>query len=505
MEDSAKIEVLGNLTNASLTNMLRGAIILPGSEEYEQANSSYFSAFENELKPWCIAQPRDVMQVQSLILTLRPYLLSGLCQVAIRGAGHTPFAGSANINNGVTIDLRRLKGITLNEDKSVVEIGVGENWASVYAELEKHGLTTPGGRVGRVGVAGFILGGGLSVFSTRTGFACDSVTEFEIVLASGEVTHANDHENPDLFWALKGGLNNFGIVTSFKMKTIKSGKIWGGVTYYAAGTFSQLIEKTYDFVENETDYDTHIMCSVGYGFGHQAVSCVMYHTQGKEHPPSLQRFTSIEPQIEQMCSMRTSTHLEFSEELSKFSSNGMRFVVINPFYNLRALVLTLSLSSQYWVSITIKPDISLMNIFHDKWQETLAQIKDADGFIFSFGFHPLTKALLENSEKAGGNAAAIPPSDGPLFVLLINPIWTLPDDDQRIFRAVGELVTDLRGLARERGLLHRYIFTNYGFADDDVLSGYGKESITKLIDTSKRFDPLGVFQKGVPGGFKLPN
>ncbi|KAI0805367.1 hypothetical protein GGR55DRAFT_698342 [Xylaria sp. FL0064] len=447
MEDSGKAQVL-----ADLTNTLGSAIFLPGSEEYEQANGSYFSAFENELKPWCIATPKNVTQVQDLVATIRPHILSGLCQVAIRGAGHTPFAGTANINRGVTIDMRRLKGITLNEDRSIVEIGVGETWTTVYAELEKQGLTTPGGRVGRVGVAGFILGGGLSMFSTRTGFACDSVTEFQIVLASGEVARANNQENADLFWALKGGLNNFGIVTSFKMKTLKSGKIWGGVT-------------------------------AGYGFGHQAVSCVMYHTQGKENPPSLQRFTSIEPQIQQMCSMRMSTHLEFSEELSKFSSDGIR---------------------QFWASITIHADVSLMELFHDKWQETLTQIKDAEGFIFSFGFHPLTKALLENSERAGGNAAAIPVSDGPLFVLLINPIWTMPEDDRRIFKAVGELVSELRSLARERGLLHRYIFTNYGFGEDDILSGYGEESVAKLMATSKRVDPQGAFQSGVPGGFKLP-
>lgn len=156
------------------------------------------------------------------------------------------------------------------------------------------------------------------------GFGCDSVIDFEVVLASGDVTHANTKYNADLWNALKGGLNNFGVVTSFKMKTFKSGNIWGGITYYMPGTFSQLLKKACDFVYNETDDDTHIMCSAGYGFGHQAVTCVMYHTQGKENPPSLQRFTTLEPQIAQMCTMRTSTHLGFSEELSKFSSNGLR-------------------------------------------------------------------------------------------------------------------------------------------------------------------------------------
>ncbi|RYO99950.1 hypothetical protein DL764_006659 [Monosporascus ibericus] len=466
-----------------LTIVLKDSILLPGTEEYEKENGSYFSAFENEIKPSHIVKPTSVKQVQDLIVALRPHVLSGECRLAIRGHGHTPFAGSANVQNGVTIDMRGFKGVTLTEDKSVVQIGVGETWTTVYAELEKHGLTVAGGRVGRIGVAGFILGGGLSMFSTRMGFACDSVIEFEVVLASGEVAIANAGENAGLWNALKGGLNNFGILTSFKMKTFVSGNIWGGITYYMPDTFSQLLQNACDFVCNETDEDTHIMCSAGYGFGHQAVTCVMYHTRGEENPPSLQRFTALEPQIKQMGTMRTSTHLGFCEELSKFSSDGLR---------------------QYWASITIKPDISLMETFHQKWQETLDTIKDAAGFIFSFGFHPLTKALLENSEKAGGNAKAISPSDGPLFVILINPIWTLPEDDNRIFAAVDNLVGEFRALASEKGLLHRYIFPNYAYQKDDIIAGYGERSVSRLRETSKKYDPEGMFQKGVPGGFKLP-
>lgn len=158
---------------------------------------------------------------------------------------------------------------------------------------------------------------------------------------------------------------------------------------------------------------------------------------------------------------------------------------------------------QYWASITIKPDIALMETFHDKWQDTLATIKDAEGFIFSFGFHPLTKALLVNSAKVGGNAMDISPSDGPLFVILINPCWAKPQDDSRVFAAVEALVADFRRLASDRGLLHRYIFTNYAYQKDNVMAGYGEQSLARLRAASEKYDPEGMFQKGVPGGFKL--
>ncbi|KAI1082758.1 FAD-binding domain-containing protein [Whalleya microplaca] len=379
-------------------SVLEGSKVLQrGSQEYEKENDSYLSAFENEVKPTYIVKPSNVRQVQSLVQNLYSHVLSGDCQVAVRGAGGTPVPGSANIQDGVTIDLRGLKGIKLNEDKSVVEIG--------------YGLTTAGARTGRVGIGGFILG-----------------------------------ENADLWIALKGGLNNFGIVTSLKMKTFKSADIWGGVIFYMSGnmfdTFLQLLRNAYDFVHNE------------------------------ENPPSLQRFATLKDQVKGMGIMRTSTYLGFANELSNFSSDGKR---------------------QYWATPTIKPDVSLMEAFHRKWKDTLSAIQDAQGLTFSFGFHPLSKAMLENSAKA----------DAPLFVVLVNPGWELPEDDTRIFTAVGDLIAELRHLATENGLLHRYIFPNYAYQTDDIIAGYGEESVRKLRGTSEKYDPEGFFQKGVPGGFKL--
>ena len=460
------------------------SILQPGNDGYEKINGSYFSAFENELRPSFIAKPATAEQLQNLVRALRPHVLNGSCRIAVRGSGHTPFAGSANIQGGVTIDMGRIQGVKLSADKSLVEISAGEIWTNVYAKLDEHGLTTTGGRVGHIGVTGFLLGGGLSMFSSRRGFACDSVTEFKVVLASGELVTANARENPDLWIALKGGLNNFGIVTSITMKTFASGAdIWGGLLYYPAESFSQLLGRACDYLLDETaDQDVHLMCSAGYGYGHQVASCVMYHTRGEVDARALQPFLSVQPQIESMRSLKTATHSQFCEDLSKFSTDGIR---------------------QYWASITIKPDIDLINTMYEQWQETLTGIKDAEGFIFSFGFHPVTKALLENSRKAGGNAMDIAPLDGPLFVVLINPCWTLPQDDSRIFKAVGDLVVGFRELAAGRGLLHRYIFTNYAYHEDDVMAGYGEESLERMKGVSKKYDPEGVFQRGVPGGFKL--
>jgi hypothetical protein len=144
-----------------------------------------------------------------------------------------------------------------------------------------------------------------------------------------------------------------------------------------------------------------------------------------------------------------------------------------------------------------------MNDIHEKWAEVLKTLKDADGFIFSLGFFPMTKAMLVNSQKAGGNAKDIDPEDGPLLIMMLNPTWNASSDDDRVHKGVETILAASRAMASERGLLHRYIFTNYAYYKESLFQGYGEKSLAALRETSQKFDPKGIFQKAVPGGFKL--
>lgn len=168
---------------------------------------------------------------------------------------------------------------------------------------------------------------------------------------------------------------------------------------------------------------------------------------------------------------------------------------------LRAFI---DMTRSFYATLTIKADIALMKELHRVWLQVLEPLRLLKGFIFSFGYFPLTKALLTNSKKAGDNAKDIDPADGPLFVILINPTWDLPENDEQVYSAVEDLLQKLRTIASEKGLLHRYIFTNYGYYKDDVLAGYGEQSVKRLSKVSKKYDPYGIFSKAVPGGFKLP-
>lgn len=118
----------------------------------------------------------------------------------------------------MTINLTQLNATTYNAATNTASIGTGARWLSVYEELAKDNVTVAGGRQGIVGVGGLLLGGGISWYTGRRGFACDNVVNYEIVLASGEVLNANASANSDLWLALKGGSSNFGIVTRFDVE-----------------------------------------------------------------------------------------------------------------------------------------------------------------------------------------------------------------------------------------------------------------------------------------------
>lgn len=164
---------------------LGSKISLPGSAPYNESISSFFSEQNNAIKPACVVSPTSTKDVQEAVgilstLSLVDKFSGHKCQFAVRSGGHTPWAGSATIQDGVDIDLSALNHITPSKDKKTVSIGPGNRWVDVYLKLDALGLGVSGGRVASVGVGRLTTGGGMSFFAPRYGFVCDTVTEFEV-------------------------------------------------------------------------------------------------------------------------------------------------------------------------------------------------------------------------------------------------------------------------------------------------------------------------------------
>lgn len=239
---------------------LKARVLVPADVEYKACQDTYWS-IGARLEPACIVRPKTAEEVSTVIKSL----VAANEKFAVRSGGHTQWAGSNNIEGGVTVDLGLLNWTRFDEPSETVDLGPGGRWGQVYADLKKYGRVVAGGREGNVGVAGLILGGGNTFLTARKGFACDNVVSYELVLADGSIITADAGNNGDLFRALKGGSNNFGIVTNFKVNAIKCDKVWGGVTVFPKDITTDAIRALSDFTKNiSNDVDSNLLCFFTY-------------------------------------------------------------------------------------------------------------------------------------------------------------------------------------------------------------------------------------------------
>lgn len=199
-------------------------VLVPGDAAYEAPQDSFWSN-SAKLRPAAIVRPSSANDVSAVIKSL----VAAKQPFAVRSGGHWNVVGGSNIEGGVTIDLGRLNKVSYTAASETASTGPGCRWQAVYDELHKHGRAVAGGREGEVGVAGLLLGGGNTFFAARRGFACDDVIAYEVVLADGRIVNVDKDNHSDLFRSLKGGSNNFGIVTKFTMTAIPCDKVWGGI------------------------------------------------------------------------------------------------------------------------------------------------------------------------------------------------------------------------------------------------------------------------------------
>lgn len=196
-------------------------------------------------------RPATVLEVSKAL-----EVLSGSfeCEFAIKGRGHAPAPGFANVKGGVVIDLTTLSAVSLNQDSSVASVGAGAKWLDVYQHLDGSGVQVAGGRNGNVGAGGLLLGGGISHFTTKVGWGCDNVVNYEVVLANGTIINADKTNHPDMFLALKGGGNNLGVVTRFDLETFPQGDISTTTITYNISQRAEVFEAFTKLIESP-NYD----------------------------------------------------------------------------------------------------------------------------------------------------------------------------------------------------------------------------------------------------------
>ncbi|KAJ8115796.1 hypothetical protein ONZ43_g4587 [Nemania bipapillata] len=456
------------------------------------ASSQVFDALKQAIPEGEFSLPASTLpsskeQVAAFIQTVRPFIDHG-DTFAIRGGGQQPAPGVANIAApSITLDLSLITGVDIDTKSHVVRIGAGERWGRVYEVLDGSGQGVVGGRSNNGGIGGLALEGGLSFFSSREGFICDNVLNYEVVLASGKVVNANERENSDLWHALRGGGNNFGIITRYDFRTFQQGPFWGGNIFYMLPSLPDQIEKLVtEVTKPDASPETHIMMSIGFS---GAVSPVpvglntVYYTQDVENPPVLDPFVSVDTKIDQFSSVRIQTLKEAATDQAAGVEMQVRCAYMN---------------------ITMKPDAATLQACAKIYEEALEPVKTVENLRCSWTLQPYARSLLQKSQANGGNSLGLYPEQGSVINVLLLSYWKNASDDDKILDMMKTTLEKNKQQAASRDKLVPYVYMNYAWTDQDPISSYGEPENKTLKAVAKKYDPEAVFQRGFPGPFKLP-
>ncbi|KAL9110010.1 MAG: hypothetical protein Q9227_005349 [Pyrenula ochraceoflavens] len=456
---------------------LQNEILLPGDEKYKERQDSFWSLY-SKVEPACILRPASANEVATIVKTL---VTTGQ-QFAIRSGGHTVWKGANNIQGGITIDLQFLSWIKFNKATDIVDLGPSAHWKDVYAELKKYGRIVAGGRNGKVGVGGLLLGGGKTFFTGSRGFACDDVVAYEVVLADGRIVTADaNNEYQDLFLALKGGSNNFGIVTNFKMRSFVCEKIWGGLRILSKDNTGAALQALEEFTPRVSeDVDSNLLLFIAY-MG-EYVTFLTYEFTADLDSPEQKDVVVIEALVQ------------------------VGAVENAPAYN-KMLSIPSVMDINCFYTLSLKNDVRIFTKaveLHNQVVEDLKTLVPDGNFLTECLFQPLPKIFGQRSAELGGNIMGLSeqPADGVLWVAIV--IVKTPEQEKVAYpklQAWGEAVRAFAA-SIENGLLP-WVYMNYADKSQQPLASYGLENVKKMKEVAAKYDPKEVFQKLCPGGFKI--
>ncbi|KAJ2983270.1 hypothetical protein NQ176_g812 [Zarea fungicola] len=464
---------------ADLQQALGTQVSFPDQFQYQLTESSYNALQEADLKPTCILRPNtanDVARAVSILSTPKVYRK---CHFAIKGGGHNAGIGFANINDGVTIDMASLSSVSLSSDQTVALVGAGGKWVDVYAYLNTFNLTVAGGRNGNVGVGGLLVGGGISHFSPRVGWACDNVVNFEVVLGNGSLVSANPNINPDLYLALKGGANNLGVVTRFDLATFPQGNI-SSTLLVSDGSQAPAILKAFTDITTRPEFDIHtsLVTTPIYNSETKAWSIIniAVYTEPVENPPVFAELFSI-PNLSRQITIGSVSAI--SNETERPASNTL------------------------FATATFKPSLQLMLEMFDIMDKYFSAFTAPSGSVqWVVGFEPLVAGLIQPSRGVQANLFGLD-SKNIGFILLLSPTWSDAASTDAVQEAAREVLGLLETHAESRGLLQKFQYLNYAAPYQQPLESFGGNKLQFLRKVSSKYDSGRVFQDQVPGGFKL--
>ncbi|OJD36444.1 fad linked oxidase-like protein [Diplodia corticola] len=472
--------------NSSLTDVEKASLACYvssaafGGEYLDASSANYTDRVDVNWSEACWQESRCIIEPSSTKDVSRAIRIVGYLEskFAVRSGGHNPNVGFASVDeHGVLIDMVNLNEITLNDDQSVVSVGPGNRFGAVYEKLNSSGLSIVGGRITDVGVGGYMLGGGMAFFSSQYGMAADNIKSFEVVLANSSIVEANAESNSDLYWALKGGGPNFGVVTKFDVNTIPSADCWFEGRVYAPNQTEKLFEAVIKYsaaAENDT--------SAGLVFNVSPDGTILGFVYGKpvEKPDVYSMFYDI-----------------------PYTQNYINSTLGNTYELALAFadVTDLSPARRQIVSIAHKYSLESYKESYATYLNLSSQVTSDFNGSLAYGVQPFTSAAVKQSQQRGGNPLNLTDVSQDWFTATIQ--WEDAGDDEAALNAIQALGESVRVTSEQHGAGLPLRFMNDANLEQNVLGSYGAGNLARLRDISEKYDPQQLFQTLQNNGYLL--
>ncbi|KAI9446146.1 FAD-binding domain-containing protein [Lactarius indigo] len=442
-------------------------VFFPSSDGYVSSNKHALSSSSDESA--CSVVPGTAQDI-GLILQI---LGKSRTPFGVKGGGHTGNPGFSS-TSGVQISLARFNAFNVNKEAQTVELGPSLAWDDVFERLAPYGVNVIGGRIPGVGVGGLTLSGGYSFQTSQYGLALDNVVAYELVLPDGTVKTVTEADD-DLWFALRGGGNNFGIVTKFTFKTFPQGQVWGGAILYAPDQLGALKAATAEFGKVK-DPKAALVTTFVYTAGAVSSAALIFYND--PNPPSgmFDAFLDI-PSPHKDVAIRSFP--DFIKAVGIADPPGKRgcfcgFPVTNYSQNF----------------LDAMADQMLI------WGKKLTDLEP--NVFVAVDAEPLDSTVFSH-----GAPSAYPPDRSRLyFPSILSFTWPDSSFDETIFKAQREIANNLRAAALEDGqdVEHAWVYPNYALFDTPLEDMYG-QNVPRLRELRRTFDPENVM--GLTGGFKF--
>jgi FAD/FMN-containing dehydrogenase len=451
----------------SFTSMLSGTVILPGSKDYEPARLVWNGMIDKH--PSIIARCASASDVIGAV----KFAAENGLPVAVRSGGHN-VSGNSVCDGGIVIDLSTMKGIRVDVAHKEVYAQAGLTWGEFDKATQAYGLATPGGLISTTGIAGLTLGGGFGWLSRKYGLACDNLLSVDIVTADGRFLTTSPSEHQDLFWGIRGGGGNFGIVTSFRFRVHPVSMVVGSLVFHSLDHVEQTLRFYREFSRSCPD---------------ELGSFAALLTA----PPAPFLPAAVHGQ---KLSLIASCHCGPIEE-------GER--VVQPIRTLDHPVADLS-APQPYVTIQSSHDPTAPPGMRNYWKsEFVADLSDDLISILAHSLDSVPSALnaihiyhMQGAISRLNNEATAYNHREARFLILILAMWADPSEDERQIRWAREAWEKMRAFSLGGG----YVNFLGDEGEERVKSSYGETTYVRLTALKKTYDPSNFFHmnQNIPTG-----